>query len=135
MALPTLTPGVGPFAVGEHRWVAAPDDPYARRAAACLYAALVTEVALEQIGTRERLLIEGRFAEAEVFVRALASLRPDLRVYVSNAHNDVSLGALRLLDPRIRPDGQLRLIAPLAVSLDAYRAVWREFADAGRVTA
>jgi sugar (pentulose or hexulose) kinase len=135
MALPTLTPGVGPFAASEHRWVAAPEDPYARRAAACLYAALVTEVALEQIGTRERLLIEGRFAEAEVFVRALASLRPDLRVYVSNAHNDVSLGALRLLDPGIRPDGQLRLIAPLDVSLDAYRAVWRELADAGRVTA
>jgi hypothetical protein len=62
-------------------------------------------------------------------------LRPDLRVYVSNAHNDVSLGALRLLDPGIRPDGQLRLIAPLDVSLDAYRAVWRELADAGRVTA
>jgi sugar (pentulose or hexulose) kinase len=135
MALPTLTPGVGPFPAGEHRWVAAPDDPYARRAAACLYAALVTEVALEQIGTRERLLIEGRFAEAEVFVRALATLRPDLRVYVSNAHNDVSLGALRLLDPGIRPDGELRLVAPLDVSLDAYRAVWRELADTGRVAA
>jgi len=135
MALPTLTPGVGPFPAGEHRWIAAPDDPYARRAAACLYAALVTESALERIGTREHLLIEGRFAEAEVFVRALASLRPDLRVYVSNAHNDVSLGALRLLDPDIRPDGQLRQIAPLELSLDAYRAVWRDFADAGRVAA
>ncbi len=133
MALPTLTPGVGPFPAGEHRWIAAPDEPYARRAAACLYAALVTDVALEHIGTRERLLVEGRFAEAEVFVRALAALRPDLRVYVSNAHNDVSLGALRLLDPAIRPQGELRLVAPLDVSLSAYRAVWRELAADTRI--
>ena len=49
-----------------------PDDPHARRAAACLYAALVVDTMLDLIGTRERLLIEGRFAEAQVFVRALA---------------------------------------------------------------
>ena len=135
MALPTLTPGVGPFPAGEHRWIAPPDDSHARRAAACLYAALVTDAALDLIGTRNSLLIEGRFAEAEVFVRALASLRPDLRVYVSNAHNDVSLGALRLLDPEVRPDGRLTLVEPLDVSLGAYRAVWRELVGAARIAA
>ena len=134
MALPTLTPGVGPFPAGEHRWISPPDDPNARRAAACLYAALVTDAALDQIGTRDRLLIEGRFAEAEVFARAIATLRPDLCVYVSNAHNDVSLGALRLLDPGIRPDGELRLVASLDVPLSDYRAAWREFAGADRIS-
>jgi len=135
MVLPTLTPGTGPFPAGRHRWLGAPDDPFARRAAACLYVALVTDVALDQIGTRNGLLIEGRFAEAEVFVRALASLRPDIRVYVSNAHNDVSLGALRLLDSGVRPDGDLTLVEPLDISLAAYRAVWRELADMDRVAA
>ena len=41
----------------------------ARRAAACLYAALVADAALDLIGARETLLVEGRFAAAEVFVR------------------------------------------------------------------
>lgn len=124
MLLPTLAPGCGPFPDGPGDWIARPDDWYARRAAACLYAALVTDAALDLIGTRERILIEGRFAEAEVFVRALASLRPDVRVYTANAHNDVSFGALRLLDPELRPAGDLVQAAPLETPLADYRERW-----------
>lgn len=125
MLLPTLTPGFGPFPDGESRWIARPDDWYERRAAACLYAALVTDTSLALIGTEERLLIEGRFAEAEVFVRALAALRPDLAVYTANAHNDVSFGALRLIDPRLTPQGTLHRVEPLEADLAAYRARWQ----------
>ncbi|MDO7836621.1 FGGY family carbohydrate kinase [Sphingobium sp. HBC34] len=125
MILPTLAPGAGPFPHGHADWVNRPDDWIERRAAACLYAALVADVSLDLIGTREQLLIEGRFAAAEVFVRALASLRPDLRIYIANAQNDVSFGALRLINPALRPDGQLVRAEPLPCDLGTYRHAWR----------
>lgn len=126
MALPSFAPGFGPFPQAQGRWIAPPQDWFARRAATCIYAALVTERSLELIGTRDTLLVEGRFAEAEVFVRALASLRPDLAIYTANAHNDVSFGALRLLDPALKPQGQLTRVKPLDADLTAYRARWHD---------
>lgn len=130
MMMPTLAPGFGPFPAGDARWVNAPVEWqgtwYARRAAVCLYAALVADTALDLIGSKDRLLIEGRFAEAEVFVRALAALRPETEVFVANAHNDVSFGALRLIDPGLKADGALRRVEPLAGDLDDYRARWRD---------
>ncbi|MDE2410225.1 MAG: carbohydrate kinase [Sphingomonadales bacterium] len=125
MLLPTLAPGCGPFPASRGEWVHPPEDWIERRAAACLYAALVADVSLDLIGSRDRLLVEGRFAEAEVFVRALASLRPDTEVMVANAHNDVSFGALRLVDPTLKPQGALRRVEPLPHDLGAYRAAWR----------
>jgi sugar (pentulose or hexulose) kinase len=130
MILPTLAPGFGPYPTGAFAWVNRPDDWYARRAAACLYAALVADTALDLVGTRERLLVEGRFAEAEVFVRALARLRPDLAVYVGPAHNDVSFGALRLVDPALKPDGDLMRVQPLDTDLTAYRTAWLDHVEA-----
>lgn len=126
MVLPTLAPGNGPFPSSEGRWVNRPEDWYARRACACLYAALVADTSFDLIGSKERLLVEGRFAEAEVFVRALASLRLDTQVFVANTHNDVSFGALRLIDPELKPQGELRRIIPLEVDLAAYRDAWHQ---------
>ncbi|MGH6617366.1 FGGY-family carbohydrate kinase [Sphingomonas sp.] len=125
MALPSMMPGVGPFPSGSGGWVVEPEDPYAVRAAACLYAALVADASLDLIGSRGRLLIEGRFAEAQVFVRALASLRPDTAVYTGVAHNDVSYGALRLVDATLAPPAALDRVAPLDVDLSGYRDLWR----------
>ncbi|MBS0482887.1 MAG: carbohydrate kinase [Proteobacteria bacterium] len=125
MLLPGLAPGCGPYPDWTARWIAEPADWYARRAAMCLYAALVADVSLDLIGSRERLLIEGRFADAEVFVRALAALRPETAVFVANAHNDVSYGALRLIDPDLQPRGELVQVRPLAGDLAQYRRAWR----------
>lgn len=129
MMMPTLAPGFGPFPHGTAEWVDKPEEWagtwYARRAAICLYAAMVADTSLDLIGSKERLLIEGRFADAEVFVRALAALRPDTEVYVANAHNDVSFGALRLINPLLQAQGGLRRVAPLEGDLAAYRAKWR----------
>ena len=86
--------------------------------------ALVAETSLTLIGTKGTLLVEGRFAEAEVFVRALASLQPDLAIYTANAHNDVSFGALRLINPALRPEGALSRIKPLDTDLSGYRNQW-----------
>jgi hypothetical protein len=128
MLLPTFAPGFGPFAAGQGRWINRPEDWFARRTATCIYAALVAETSLSLIGSQQTLLVEGRFAEAEVFVRTLASLRPDLAVYTANAHNDVSFGALLLINPNLRPDGELSRVWPLEQDLTAYAAQWREMA-------
>lgn len=128
MVLPTLAPRCGPFPDGAGHWINPPEDWFQRRAAACLYAALVADVALDLIGAGERLLVEGRFAEAQVFVRALAALRPDMQVFTGPAHNDVSFGALRLIDPGLAPDGALKLVEPLDANLETYRNRWRTLA-------
>jgi sugar (pentulose or hexulose) kinase len=124
MHLPTLAPGCGPFPDHAGRWVNAPDDGYERRAAACLYAALVADCALDLVGARGTLLVEGRFAHAQVFVRALASLRPDLALHVAHADCDVSFGALRLVDPALTPPGVLSPVTPLDHDLEPYRMAW-----------
>lgn len=123
--LPTLAHGCGPFPMREGHWLNEPGDWFERRASMCLYAAMVTDVSLDLIGSQSRLLVEGRFAEAEVFVRALASLRPETEVLTANAHNDVSFGALRLIDPALKPKGDLRRVQPLDQDLSAFRAKWR----------
>lgn len=132
MLFPTLAPGCGPFPDHHAEWQSEPTDWIETRAAMCLYAALVTDAALRLIGTKDRLLVEGRFAEAEVFVRALAALRPDLTVYTANAHNDVSFGALRLIDPALKPQGALVQVAPLNHDLNRYRAAWAKRVEEAR---
>ena len=128
MVLPTLTPGMGPFPGGATRWINRPAESMGLRAAVCLYAALVADAMLDLIGTRERVLVEGRFGEAQAFVRTLATLRPDLHVFVSNEHNDVSYGALRLIDPSLAPPSALIRVAPLECDLAGYAARWRSLA-------
>ena len=130
MVLPTFAPGCGPFPRGHGRWISMPGDEMRRRTAVALYAALVSDVALELIGARERLLIEGRFSEAQVFVRALAALRPDMRVYVCHPRSDVSFGALSLTDPGRESPSALVRVEPLAEDLMEYRRQWR--LEAGR---
>jgi sugar (pentulose or hexulose) kinase len=134
-ALPTFAPGVGPFPHQRGRWVDRPAGEARRRAAIALYAALVADVSLDLIGAKASLLVEGRFAEAEVFVRALASLRPQDRIHVSNLHNDASYGALRLINPKLKPANTLRAVAPLQAPLEAYRAQWRRDVGRGEVAA
>jgi sugar (pentulose or hexulose) kinase len=128
MMLPTLAPGFGPFPNCKPGWRDAPAQWagtwFSRRAAVCLYAALVTDTSLDLIGSKDRILVEGRFAEAEVFVRALAALRPASKVFIANAHNDVSFGALRLIDPSLQAKGGLRRVKPLEGDLSAYKAKW-----------
>jgi sugar (pentulose or hexulose) kinase len=126
MVLPSQVPGCGPFPASFGRWINPPADPLARRAAVSLCAALMADTALDLIGASERLLIEGRFAGSELFVRALATLRPDMQVYTASAEADVSFGALRLALPELVPPGALTPVAPLDRDLSAYRAEWHD---------
>jgi hypothetical protein len=124
--LPTFAPGFGPFPRARGRWMSMPVDEPERRAAVSLYAALVACEALKLIGARGRILVEGRFAEAEVFIRGLASLRPDLQVFRSHVHNDVSFGALRTIDASLKSSSTLERIVPLDGDIASYQARWHE---------
>ena len=125
MVLPTFAAGFGPFPDHKGCWVNEPADASARRAALGLYLALMADVSLDLVGAQGSILVEGRFAEAEVFTRALAALRAKAQVFVSNAHDDVPFGALRLIHPDLRPRSALTPVRPLTLSLDGYRAAWR----------
>ncbi len=129
MILPSVVDGVGPFPRNRSRRIGDDNAPGAHQAAVALYAALMTNVSLELIGTRERVLIEGRFADFDLFTSALATLRPDLEVYVGAAYEGVALGALRLLDPALQPATALRRIHALDLDLHAYHAQWRHLAE------
>jgi sugar (pentulose or hexulose) kinase len=122
--LPSFARGFGPFPRAQGRWINEPTDPFACKAATALYAALMTDAALDLIGSRETLLVEGRFASAVAFIQALASLRPETAVYTSRAEADVSFGALRLANPLIKPAETLERVAPLHTDLTSYKADW-----------
>ena len=126
MVLPSLVRGCGPFGEARGEWVARPAVEDERRAAISLYAALVTDVSLDLIGARDRLLIEGRFAGATGFARALATLRPETAVYAADVHNDVSFGALSLVDAQLPAPAPLTRVMPLDLDLTDYRRRWQE---------
>jgi sugar (pentulose or hexulose) kinase len=127
--LPTFAAGCGPFPHARGRWVRMPAEEAQRRAAVSLYAALVADVSLDLIGAAERLVVEGRFAAAQVLVRGLATLRPDTAIYVANLDNDVSYGALRLIDPKLAPSSLLTRVEPLDIDLGPVRRSWRSEAE------
>ena len=129
MLLPSQVADCGPFPGAKPCWISEPSDPTQRAAAIALYAALMADTQLDLIGAKGTLLIEGRFAAAELFTRALASLRPDTAVYIADGGSDVSYGALRLIDPHLRPRSTLHRAEPLTASLETYRAAWRDQTD------
>jgi sugar (pentulose or hexulose) kinase len=131
MVLPGFVSGCGPFPNDKGEWINRPKDMDQQRAAIALYVALLADVALDLIGAKERLLIEGRFAGCDLFVRALATLRSDMQVYSASEEADVSLGALRLLNPAIKPAEQLCRVAPLSLDLADYKAEWHQRANGG----
>ncbi len=128
LALPGFVAGVGPYPDARGRWIHRSEEPLERRVAADLYLALVACTTLDLIGSRERLLVDGRFAHEAPFVRALAALRPAQRVYTSSAEHDIAYGALRLVDPGLPPASGLTPVEPLTVDLTDYAAQWRALA-------
>jgi sugar (pentulose or hexulose) kinase len=126
MALPAFQPGVGPFPDRKGEWSVRPGDQVSRRAVAGLYLALMAEASLSLIGSRERLVIEGRFAGDPVFTRTLAALRPDQAIYLSREEDNVPLGALTLIDGQLAAGAALTRAEPLmAAGLTDYAAAWR----------
>ncbi|MDA8205262.1 MAG: hypothetical protein M0Z36_04275 [Thermaerobacter sp.] len=125
MVLPCGVNGVGPYPKASGGWISEPRDAPARAAAAALYAALVVDTSLELIGSRELLIVEGRFASSELFIRSLATLRPNDQVLVNRGPGDgVTFGALRLIDHQLPVPGSLDPVLPLELDLVAYKSRW-----------
>jgi sugar (pentulose or hexulose) kinase len=122
MALPG--PG-GPLADAPGGWIGEPANGDEAAAAVALMAALCVDAMLDLLESRDRLLVEGRFAASEVMVAALAALRPGMAVLTATEEADVSFGALRLALPELAPPGRLTRAAPLPFALEQYRARWR----------
>ncbi len=132
-ALPGFQRGVGPFPDAAGGWTGVrPGDALDRRAAASLYLALMADTSLDLIGSAERLVIEGRFAADTLFTRALAALRPQQSVYLSEMADNVPLGALSLFNPDIGANLRLESVAPLDIDLSGYAARWRAAAQGER---
>jgi sugar (pentulose or hexulose) kinase len=130
-ALPSFQAGVGPYPDLSGRWIGRPDDQLGRRAAAGLYLALMTDTALGLIGAQKRLVVEGRFIADPVFARTLATLRPDLTVYLAPSSNSLCHGALSLVAAELVPETSLIAVQPLPFTVHAYAARWRELLATG----
>jgi sugar (pentulose or hexulose) kinase len=129
MILPSGVPGVGPYpnAIQRHvHPVGVPSDPMT---GALLYAALLADVALDLIGSRDCLIIDGRFSQEPVFTRALASLRPSMTVLVNSGDDGVARGALNLLNRKNPDRNKLEKISPIPIDMNEYRARWRDAAE------
>lgn len=128
--LPSHVPGSGPFPGMTGRWINWSHDADEQSAAVALYAALMADASLDLIGAKNHLLVEGRFAASEIFVRALATLRPGTQVFTAGTQADVSFGALRLVRPELAPHEILAPVAALDRDLNAYRDEWYDDMDA-----
>jgi sugar (pentulose or hexulose) kinase len=126
MIIPSMVAGVGPFPDAVGQWRDRPASAMARAASAALYAALVADVSLDLVGALNAILVEGRFARSQVFVRSLAALRPDAEILIADGQLDLAFGACRLADPDLPPPCKLTRVEPIACDLSAYRSAWRE---------
>jgi sugar (pentulose or hexulose) kinase len=129
MIIPPCVPGVGPFPTAKSRSYAISPNSADRTALAHLYAAMIADVSLDLIGSRDTLLIDGRFSASPVFAQALANLRPTMAVLISTEADGVAQGALRLANVTPTEFAPLQRVPPLAVDMSEYRARWRKAAE------
>jgi sugar (pentulose or hexulose) kinase len=134
-AVPAFQNGVGAFPNTPGGWTQRPTNQIQRRTVASLYLALMADTSLSLIGSRESLVIEGRFAGDAVFCRALAALRPDQMIYRSQVSDNVPLGALQLIDDRLPPQAVLSRAVPLDTDISRYAQEWNSLVRARGATA
>jgi sugar (pentulose or hexulose) kinase len=137
MALPAFTPSGGPYSGRQGRIQGyLPDRPRARAALASLYAALVTDAQLDNLGAdKGPLAIEGSFAGNSLYCAILATLRPDQPVLLSPDTAGTAYGASLLTRwPGAPERAPMPRVQPLAerAHLLAHRLRWRETVDSQR---
>jgi L-fuculokinase len=134
-ALPAFSDQGGPFAGTRGRFVDASGNdaiPWHRATLAALYCALMTDLMLDLIQARGPVVVEGPFAANDVYIAALAALRPASDVLPSLETLGTSLGAALLADPGMKVEVPAPAEPP-ALDLAPYRARWRTLAGAMRL--
>jgi sugar (pentulose or hexulose) kinase len=119
---PSFVAGSGPFPASRGEIIGEPGTPAERATLASLHLALMTSTSLDLIGAEGSVVLEGRFASDPVYPHALASLRSQSTVLVSEGADAVVLGAARLRFPRLRFASQT--VEPLPFDIHAYATEW-----------
>jgi len=99
MALPSFTDSGGPFpGTGGKGRIGGPvpESARARAALASLYVALMADVGLELLGSRQQVIVDGGFADNRLFLGLLAALRPEQPVAASPERAGTAIGAALL---------------------------------------
>lgn len=125
-AFPSLVAGVGPFPDSRGSLDNVGDEASERQSVASLYLAMMTDTILSLLESRCSLLVEGRFADDELLVRALARLRPDQSVLTASGTDELAFGALRLVAPNLDAPTELSSVEPLDIDLRVFAENWRK---------
>ncbi|CEF48558.1 unnamed protein product [uncultured bacterium] len=99
LALPSFVGDDGLFPGSAHRGRIIgppPETPAEWQGLAVLYAAFSANRCLDELGSTERIVIDGGFAANLPFARCLAALRPSQSVSVSQSRDGTALGAALL---------------------------------------
>ncbi len=126
-ALPSFTPGVGPFGEQSGRWTVDPDmlTPGQRTAAASFYLALMARTCLDLCRLGRTITLEGPLARNTLFGSALAHLT-GVPVHASGDATGTSLGASLLFGGALPQAGSRIACEPLNMAgFDTYIANWR----------
>lgn len=125
MALPDFSKGSGPFGGRPAQIIGEPENGFAL---ASLYAALMIDLELDLLGSRNTVIIEGSFAENEILCRLAATLRKDQPVARLAGAGGVAAGCFAIAE-RLSQTAQPPETIPCApLRLDGlyeYRDAWR----------
>ncbi|NNG04876.1 MAG: hypothetical protein HKM95_12355 [Inquilinus sp.] len=132
MALPSFTDSGGPApgTGGKGRIIGPePQTPAARVALATLYTALMASLAIDHIGSKNTVVIDGGFAGNALFCKLIAALRPCQEVMVSPDRDGTALGAALLWKWAVQagpiPLGLRTVPTPDIRGLEACAESWR----------
>ena len=132
MALPSFTDSGGPIPnTGDKGKIIGPlpETDEARASLASLYCALMMSESLDAINSKHAIIVDGPFSQNQVFLKLLASLRPEQSIYASELRDGTATGAACLA---LMPDGlltqadiKMRNIAPSNLELADYQRDWK----------
>ena len=130
MALPSFTDSGGPMPETGGRGAVigpAPATAVSQVSLATLYTAQMTAYLLKGLGTTKRVVVDGVFAENDIFMRVLANLLDDREIFAIQGSAGSSRGAASLALNSAHPRIGLKAIAPAVLrGLGAYWTQWVE---------
>ena len=133
MALPNFTDSGGTLPGREGKLIGTVTSEEDRASLASLYCALMVNESLDAIRSSGVIIVDGPFAENDVFLQVLASLRPNQTIRASLLRDGTAAGAacLALMSGPLLPeiDISMRDIEPAGFDVTGYHAKWRNQAQ------